>query len=43
MIDFINRRIQEGGEVTEALVQVGLERFRPIFLTSATTFGGLWD
>jgi multidrug efflux pump subunit AcrB len=41
MIDFINRRIQDGGEVTEALVQVGLERFRPIFLTSATTFGGL--
>jgi multidrug efflux pump subunit AcrB len=41
MIDFINRRIQEGGEVYDAAIQVGKERFRPIFLTSVTTFGGL--
>jgi len=41
MIDFINRRIQEGGDVHESLVTVGQERLRPIFLTSITTFGGL--
>jgi multidrug efflux pump subunit AcrB len=41
MIDFINRRVREGADVSETLVGVGRERFRPIFLTSVTTFGGL--
>jgi multidrug efflux pump subunit AcrB len=41
MIDFINHRIREGAEVLATLVGVGRERFRPIFLTSVTTFGGL--
>jgi multidrug efflux pump subunit AcrB len=41
MIDFINRRVREGAEIHATLVGVGKERFRPIFLTSITTFGGL--
>ena len=41
MIDFINHRVREGAEVSATLVGVGRERFRPIFLTSVTTFGGL--
>jgi len=41
MIDFFNRRIREGKDVYETLVKVGGDRFRPIFLTSITTFGAL--
>jgi multidrug efflux pump subunit AcrB len=41
MIDFINRRVRSGGSVTETLITVGQDRFRPIFLTSVTTVGGL--
>ncbi|MDR3232246.1 MAG: efflux RND transporter permease subunit [Planctomycetaceae bacterium] len=41
MIDFINRRIQEGADVDTTLAEVGADRFRPIFLTSVTTLGGL--
>ena len=41
MIDFINRRVRAGAEVRESLIVVGQERFRPIFLTSVTTLGGL--
>ncbi|MDR1484131.1 MAG: efflux RND transporter permease subunit [Planctomycetaceae bacterium] len=41
MIDFINRRINNGESVFETLVTVGQSRFRPIFLTSVTTIGGL--
>jgi len=41
MIEFINQRVRRGEDVFESLVQTGQERFRPIFLTSITTFGGL--
>jgi multidrug efflux pump subunit AcrB len=41
LIDFMNRRIRAGEDVHETLVEVGRSRFRPIFLTSITTFGGL--
>ncbi|MDR1964662.1 MAG: efflux RND transporter permease subunit [Planctomycetaceae bacterium] len=41
MIDFINRRLRNGGALQETLVTVGQSRFRPIFLTSVTTIGGL--
>jgi multidrug efflux pump subunit AcrB len=41
MISFINMRVRAGGELFETLVQTGQDRFRPIFLTSITTFGGL--
>ena len=41
LIDRINRLRGEGQEVISALLQAGEERFRPIILTSLTTFVGL--
>ncbi|MDR2643039.1 MAG: efflux RND transporter permease subunit [Planctomycetaceae bacterium] len=41
MIDFINHKIRENVPLMETLVSVGQSRFRPIFLTSVTTIGGL--
>jgi multidrug efflux pump subunit AcrB len=41
MIDFINRARREGTPVREAVINSGLRRFRPIMLTSVTTFAGL--
>jgi len=41
MIDFINQKTRAGENVYEAVIQSGTRRFRPIFLTSATTFAGL--
>ncbi|WP_027389253.1 efflux RND transporter permease subunit [Chrysiogenes arsenatis] len=42
MIDFINSRRREGMPLWEAVCQSGQRRFRPILLTSLTTFLGLW-
>ena len=41
MIDFINRARREGQPLHEAVTQAGMRRFRPIMLTSVTTFAGL--
>ena len=41
MIDFANRRRREGASAAAAIQQAGLRRFRPILLTTLTTFGGL--
>jgi multidrug efflux pump subunit AcrB len=41
MVDFINRRVREGGDLFESVVHSGTRRFRPILLTSLTTFVGL--
>ncbi len=41
MIDFINRARRSGLAVQDALLQAGQRRFRPILLTSVTTFLGL--
>lgn len=41
MTDYFNQRLAEGTRVREALVQSGVRRMRPIFLTTATTVGGL--
>ena len=41
MVDFINRRREEGMSLYEAILTAGGKRFRPIMLTSATTFAGL--
>ena len=42
MIDFANRRIREGGlSHRDAIRSAAIQRFRPIFLTTLTTFGGL--
>ena len=41
MVDFINRQRDQGGELLAAVRDAGAARFRPILLTSLTTFGGL--
>ena len=41
MIDYANRKRQEGASAFEAIHGAGLRRFRPIMLTTLTTFGGL--
>jgi multidrug efflux pump subunit AcrB len=41
LIDLINRRRAEGSSVLTAVIESGSRRFRPIFLTTATTFLGL--
>ncbi len=41
LIDYANRRRQEGSGSAEAVRIAGLRRFRPIVLTTLTTFGGL--
>ena len=41
MVDFINRYRSEGNTIKQAVLEAGPRRFRPIFLTSLTTFVGL--
>ncbi len=41
LIDFINRRREEGRPLREALLQAARRRFRPVLLTSITTIMGL--
>ncbi|MCR9245209.1 MAG: efflux RND transporter permease subunit [bacterium] len=41
LVDWINNRRKEHGNVLEAVRSAGARRFRPILLTSLTTFGGL--
>ena len=41
MVDFINRYRLEGNSIKNAVLEAGPRRFRPIFLTSLTTFVGL--
>ncbi|WP_238718870.1 efflux RND transporter permease subunit [Pelagihabitans pacificus] len=41
MIDYANKRRKEGHSIYEAIHEAGLRRFRPIVLTTMTTFGGL--
>ncbi|MEZ5274769.1 MAG: efflux RND transporter permease subunit [Opitutaceae bacterium] len=41
MVDYINRAIGRGESLTEAVKEAGVARFRPILLTSLTTFAGL--
>ncbi len=42
LIDRINRNRQEGSPAREAVIDAGRRRFRPILLTSLTTFFGLF-
>jgi len=42
LVDFINRKIREGVPRFQAVRSAGAARFRPIILTSITTFGGLY-
>jgi len=41
LIDFANRLRLQGMSAREAIVAAGVRRFRPIILTTLTTFGGL--
>lgn len=41
LVDFINKKCNEGGELMEAVLTAGAARFRPVMLTSLTTFIGL--
>lgn len=41
LVDYANRKVAEGLSVIEAITEAGVRRFRPILLTTLTTFGGL--
>ncbi len=41
LIDLINQKVRKGILLKEAVVQSGIQRFRPILLTTLTTCGGL--
>lgn len=41
LVDFINKKRLDGVPLKDAVAQSGVKRFRPIFLTSITTFAGL--
>lgn len=41
MVDFINKNRDEGKPIIQAIREAGVQRFRPILLTSVTTFLGL--
>ena len=41
LVDFINKKRSEGGDLIEAVKLAGASRFRPVMLTSLTTFIGL--
>ncbi|MGI9429113.1 MAG: efflux RND transporter permease subunit [Bythopirellula sp.] len=41
MVDYVNRRRREGATLYQAALEAGRRRFRPIMLTSITTFVGL--
>lgn len=41
MVDFVNQRTREGISLLDACLEAGGKRFRPIMLTSVTTFVGL--
>jgi multidrug efflux pump subunit AcrB len=41
MVDFINKKRSAGGALMDAVLTAGAARFRPVMLTSLTTFIGL--
>ena len=41
LVDYINGEVKAGHSLPEAVAKAGVARFRPIFLTSMTTFIGL--
>ncbi|MDH3640402.1 MAG: efflux RND transporter permease subunit, partial [Gammaproteobacteria bacterium] len=41
LVDYVNRRRREGMDLLQAVTTAGTVRFRPVFLTSVTTFAGL--
>jgi multidrug efflux pump subunit AcrB len=41
LVDYINKRRAEGMELMDAVLKAGAVRFRPVILTSITTFAGV--
>jgi multidrug efflux pump subunit AcrB len=41
LVDYANKKVEEGFSITDAISEAGVRRFRPILLTTLTTFGGL--
>lgn len=41
LIDFANRKREKGAIMSEAILEASIQRFRPILLTTLTTFAGL--
>ena len=41
LVDFINKKRAEGMDLVQAVLTAGAKRFRPVMLTSLTTFMGL--
>ncbi len=41
LVDYVNRQRREGTHIHDAVLNAGVVRFRPILLTSVTTFVGL--
>ena len=41
LVDYVNKRREQGHGAVQALVDAGVSRFRPILLTSVTTFVGV--
>ncbi len=41
LVDFINQKLRAGKSLLESVAQAGVVRFRPVILTSLTTFFGL--
>ncbi len=41
LVDFINNNRLRGADLRDAVIEAGIRRFRPILLTSVTTFFGL--
>jgi multidrug efflux pump subunit AcrB len=42
LIDFVRHRVAEGVPLREAILESGVQRFRPILLTAGTTMLGAW-
>jgi len=41
LVDYANKKVAEGLSIADAITEAGVRRFRPILLTTLTTFGGL--
>ncbi len=41
LVDYVNKRIKDGSAHVKAVLEAGVVRFRPVLLTSLTTFFGL--
>ena len=41
LVDYINRKLRAGNELFSSVLSAGAARFRPVMLTSITTFAGL--